>query len=324
VRNVLGLLALPCCLCLSAAGAELAPGVQVIPGRFVKGEQPDGTTVVLRAPAGLIVVDTGRHPEHTQKILDLARALNAPIVAVINTHWHLDHVGGNPRLRRAYPGLKILASRAIEQAATGFLADYRKQLETALALSKDPTQRGRFQDEIAIIDAGPLLMPDQPISAAGSVEIGGRAFHLGLEPPAVTAGDVWLLDPKSRVLIAGDLVTLPVPLFDTACPGGWQRALNSLAAADFKTLVPGHGAPMSRADFDTYRAGFDHLLTCGASSQPAQTCIAGWLRDLGPLVPAKEREFARAMLAYYLTNHLRVAPGASARWCEPLPTLPPV
>jgi len=29
-------------------------------------------------------------------------------------------------------------------------------------------------------------------------------------------------------LIAGDLVTLPVPFLDTACPNGWRKALDTL------------------------------------------------------------------------------------------------
>ena len=41
-------------------------------------------------------------------LVDFAREQNRPIAAIINSHWHLDHVGGNPRLRAEFPG--ILAS----------------------------------------------------------------------------------------------------------------------------------------------------------------------------------------------------------------------
>ncbi len=118
----------------------------MIRGTFAAGTQPDGNTVILRARDGLIVVDTGRHVEHTQAILDFAKAANAPILAIINTHWHLDHIGGNAMLRRVYPGLQVLASGALANARSGFLARYRGQLEDVLRTTKgraaeNPTSR---------------------------------------------------------------------------------------------------------------------------------------------------------------------------------------
>ena len=76
-------------------------GVTVIAGGFEPGLQPDGNTAVFDTPQGLVVFDTGRHPEHTAKILDLAKSLDRPILAVVNSHWHLDHVSGNAALRAA-------------------------------------------------------------------------------------------------------------------------------------------------------------------------------------------------------------------------------
>ena len=38
----------------------LEPGVEWLPGRIVAGDQPDGNSVLIDAPEGWIVVDTGR------------------------------------------------------------------------------------------------------------------------------------------------------------------------------------------------------------------------------------------------------------------------
>ena len=97
-------------------------------------------------------------------------------------------------------------------------------------------------------------IPIERIAETSTRTIAGRKFTVGFESHAVTAGDVWLFDPATHVLASGDLVTLPAPLFDTACAEHWRGALDRLAAVDFKILVPGHGAPMHRADFATYRA----------------------------------------------------------------------
>lgn len=282
------------------AATELAPGIRLIPGAFVPGRQPDGNSVVIAAPGGLIVIDTGRHPEHARAILEAAKAEGRPVVAVVNTHWHLDHVGGNPRLRSAYPALTVYASAAFEGARTGFLARYRKQLEQLIAETTDATAQEPYRAELARLDAGAALGPDDLVRATGERTIAGRRLVVGLEGPAVTAGDVWVFDPASGVLVAGDLVTLPVPLFDTACPDGWKAALERLAAVDFKLLVPGHGAPMDRAGFERYRSAFERLLACGASDAADPACIDGWMRDAGRLVPAGEREFARTLAGYYV------------------------
>jgi glyoxylase-like metal-dependent hydrolase (beta-lactamase superfamily II) len=294
---------------------RLVEGVELVRGRFVPGAQPDGNSVLLLAPEGLIVVDTGRHPEHTRAILDRATREGVQIATVINTHWHLDHIGGNPRIRQAYPEVAIRASGAIAEAQTGFLADYRAQLKAAIAGTEDPAARAAWEAEVAIIDAGPALAPDEVVTAGGPQTVAGRRLEIGLESHAVTAADVWVLDPATGVLTAGDLVTLPVPLLDTACPPGWRAALEHLASVKFEVLVPGHGAPMTREQFETYRAGFKALLECAASDRPEQVCIDGWLRDLGPLIPAGDRDFARVLLEYYIPTSLRAAPERTGRLC---------
>jgi glyoxylase-like metal-dependent hydrolase (beta-lactamase superfamily II) len=137
--------------------------------------------------------------------------------------------------------------------------------------------------------------------------IAGHAFRIGFESHAVTAGDVWLFDPASRVLASGDLVTLPAPLFDTACADRWKSALDRLGEVDFKVLVPGHGATMGRADLATYRRAFDRLLVCAASKSAKQACVDGWMSDAAALIPAEDEKLARSLLDYYVDGNLRAS-----------------
>ena len=312
------ILALALLAALSAPSPPDAPltfEVRVLVGNFVPGAQPDGNTVVFRAPAGLVVVDTGRHEAHAQRVLDLARRLGAPVAVVVNTHWHLDHVSGNPIIRRAFPAVEVVGSRAIDEALAGFLATYRSQLVDVIGKTRDPAARDRYMDEVARIDAGRALAPDRVIEAGGQGVLAGRSVEVGLERHAVTAADVWVFDRPSGILAAGDLVTLPAPLLDTACPRGWNGALAQLSGIPFLLLVPGHGRPMSREEFERYRAGFDHLVACAETDQPGRACIDGWLRDLGPLVPESDQTFARDLLAYYVQDVLRAPPERVARLC---------
>ena len=290
----------------AGAAVAIAPGTYLIQGEATPNRQPDGNSVVIVAPQGLIVFDTGRHQEHAQVVLDFARAQNRPIAAIINSHWHLDHVGGNPRLRAAFPDIRVYASSAIDAARTGFLADYRAQLATEIAASaKNPQAQESMRAEIALIDRGAALGPTDVIAKSAPLNIAGRDLQLHLESHAVTAGDVWVFDPETRVLLAGDLVTLPAPLFESACPARWRASLARLEKARFDWLVPGHGAPMHKQGLNVYRKAFSNLLECAAANAGKNHCIDGWINDASMLIDSKDVSYARTLIGYYVDNYLR-------------------
>jgi glyoxylase-like metal-dependent hydrolase (beta-lactamase superfamily II) len=312
-------LALAAVFLVGDAGAAtlIAPDIYFIPGEAASNRQPDGNSVIIAAPQGLIVFDTGRHPDHSQAILDFARAQARPIAAIINSHWHLDHVGGNPRLRTEFPHLRVFASSAIDAARAGFLADYRAQLMTEIGRSaKNPEAQESMRAEVALIDAGAALGPTDVIDKSVRLSIAGRPLQLNLETRAVTAGDVWVFDPKTRVLLAGDLVTLPAPFFESACPARWRDSLANLDKVPFTWLVPGHGAPMQRKQFEIYRRAFSRLLDCAAGNAAKADCIDGWINDAAPLVPSsKDVSYARTLIGYYLDNYLRNTSERIRRFC---------
>jgi glyoxylase-like metal-dependent hydrolase (beta-lactamase superfamily II) len=291
----------------ASAASLIAPGTYLVAGEATPNRQPDGNSIIIVAPKGLIVFDTGRHKEHSQQLLDFAREQNRPIAAIINSHWHLDHVGGNPLLRAAFPDIRVYASSAIDAARRGFLADYRAQLVTEMAQSaKNPAAQESMRAEIALIDEAAALGPTEIITSSGPVNIAGRDLQLHLESHAVTAGDVWVFDPETHVLLAGDLVTLPAPLFESACPARWRASLAHLEKAPFDWLVPGHGAPMHKPEFTAYRRAFSNLLDCAAGNAGKNVCIDGWISDASVvLVDSKAVSYARTLIGYYLDNYLR-------------------
>jgi glyoxylase-like metal-dependent hydrolase (beta-lactamase superfamily II) len=277
-------------LVCSAVALSVGAAPHVIPGKFVPGRQPDGNTVVFTTPDGLVIVDTGRHREHTQQILDYARGKK--IAAIVSTHWHLDHIGGNAM----FPDTKIYASGALEDALGGFLANYAKQLEDVIAKTSGEEQ-ARYRTELALIRNGDALKPDVVVTSDRKL----GALELHLEKDAVTAGDLWIFDPQSKTLVAGDLVTLPVPFLDTACPQKWKSALDRLSSVKFERLVPGHGPVLSREQFERYRAAYGNFLAC------EKECESQWLKDVGDLVPESEHAFTKQLLGYYLGLRKRCA-----------------
>jgi glyoxylase-like metal-dependent hydrolase (beta-lactamase superfamily II) len=292
----------------------VARGVWLLPGGIRPERQPDGNTVIFDAPKGLIVMDTGRHVWQREAILAFARAEKRRVIAIVNSHWHLDHVSGNPALRAAFPGLKIYASGAIDGALTGFLAKSAGDAPRYLADSTLPAAtREDIGNDLATIHNGTALRPDIVIAGSRAVTIGGRSLRINLAVNAATAGDVWVYDERSRVAAVGDLVTLPAPFLDTACPDGWRTALAQIAATPFHTAIPGHGGVMSRTQFALYRAAFGSFIDCARSTSARGLCAANWASMVKPLLgadPLASRQ-AKGMAGYYV-DLLRANRGNSA------------
>jgi glyoxylase-like metal-dependent hydrolase (beta-lactamase superfamily II) len=313
-----GLLILLSLLSANGTSAGIEP-YHLIAGAVPPDKGPDGNTVVLDAPAGLIVFDTGRHPEHAKAILDYAKRRHRPIAAIVNSHWHLDHITGNWDIRQAYPHVAIYASGALEGALATFLKKSREQTEQALADPKTPpAQRDQFERAIAVVDHPDRIRPNHIVGKSGRMTIAGRTLDVHFARFAATEGDVWLYDPRTRVAIVGDLVVGLVPFMDTACPDGWSKALDQIAAIPFTTLIPGHGDPMNRADFLAWRTAYNHFVSCGLSTAEKNICIDGWQRDAAKFIDAAHRDYVRAAAGYYIDMRLRSSPEEQQRYCKPL------
>lgn len=299
------------------AFAEPEPGWHLVPGSLEPNRGPDGNSVFLDAPDGLILVDTGRHPVHRDRLLAYAQGRGRPVAAIVNTHWHLDHSTGNAEIRAAFPRAELYASNAIEGALAGFLARSRASIERQLEAGRIPdANRAEVRRAFQVMDNSDSLRPTRPVTASADMRVAGRRLHVNLARFAATEGDVWIHDPAARLVIAGDLVVAPVPFMDTACPEGWRRALGEIAATDFDTLVPGHGAPMDRAAFTAWRTAFDALLDCGASDRPRADCVAGWRRDAARFIPAGSEAMIEELAGYYVDSRLRSTPEERRRFCE--------
>lgn len=306
-------------LLAGGSAVSAAEPYHLIPGAVPLDKGPDGNTIVLDAPKGLIVFDTGRHPEHAQAIIDYAKARHRPIAAIINSHWHLDHTTGNADIRAAYPKAEVYQSNAVDGARATFLAKGRADAEKRLADPKTPHARlpevRRFLDRMAHPDS---IRPTKPVTRTGRITIAGRPLDVHLARFAATEGDVWIYDPKTRVAIVGDLVVDIVPFMDTACPEGWSKALADVAATPFRTLIPGHGPVMSRADFTAWRTAYDNFVACGHSDADKAQCVAGWERDAAKFIDDAHRDYVHEAADYYLTTRLRSSRDEQQKYCKPL------
>jgi glyoxylase-like metal-dependent hydrolase (beta-lactamase superfamily II) len=275
---------------------------------------PDGNTVMIVGPSGLIAIDTGRHPWHSDGLIAFARSRKLPIVAIVNTHWHLDHSSGNGRVKAAFPDARVYTTRAVERALApgGFLT---RNAAAARAKPLDANASAARREETALflatMDAAALLKPEIAVERSGPLTLAGRSIATHVAANAVSDADLWLYDEKTAIAVIGDLVTLPAPFFETACPARWQAALDEVWATPFRTAVPGHGEPMTREAFDAYRGAFARFRSCVADDSTPAACAAEWTKGVGTLLASDGDRRQATEYATYYVDFLRKNGGAS-------------
>lgn len=313
-------LALLVALLLQSPAALLAPEppVQVAANTWLirplpmPGRGPDGNTIIYDAPDGLVVVDTGRHSSQTDAILAFARERKKPVAAIVNTHWHLDHASGNGRLKAAFPNARVHTTPAIDavMAPGGFLA---RNLDAAAGMAasiSDPTQKDEVQIFMSTMEHRADLRPDVPLTRSQDMTLAGRSLQVHITDKAVTDADVWLYDPATKVAVIGDLITMPVPYFETACPDRWRASLDDVWNTSFETAIPGHGRPMTRAQVDMYRQSLTAFVSCVRSDKPRAACGAVWVDGMRSEIGDDDnrRKAIAANMEYYV-DYLRKGGG---------------
>ncbi|MQA73582.1 MAG: MBL fold metallo-hydrolase [Solirubrobacterales bacterium] len=182
---------------------------------------------------GLTVIDT-MLPRSAGKVIAAAGARGAPIVRIVLTHAHGDHVGSLDELKGRLPDAEVIISA-------------RDARLLAKDMSLDP---GEPRDKLRGSYPGTETLPDrtvEPGERIGSLEV--------VASPGHTPGHVALLDTRDRSLYCGDAYTTlggvatPAkvnPLFPLVYMATWHRptALDSaraLRALEPARLAAGHG-----------------------------------------------------------------------------------
>lgn len=288
----------------SGTPEQIAPGLHLIRHAPMPGRGPDGNSIIIDAPEGLIVIDTGRHTMVTDAILAFAKERQRPIVAIVNTHWHLDHSSGNGRLTAVYPKARLYTTTAVDKvlAPGGFLARNLEGAKQQFSTVTDAVRRDEMQIFFATMEKRADLRPDVPLTRSATIALAGKTLDVRVTDQAVSDADVWIYDAPSKIAIVGDLITLPVPFFETACPDRWRASLDDVWATPFETAIPGHGRPITRDQLDVYRKSLSGFVACVRTDKPAAACGAVWVDGASSLIgdDAARRKAVAANMEYYV------------------------
>jgi cyclase len=216
--------------CLLAEVQRITPDVSVLIGT-------SSNVLILNSPAGVLLVDDQRASDAAETQAAVNQAAHAPVRYVVDTHWHLDHCGGNEVFAAA--GATIVAQRnvRVRRSSDQFMVEYNKHIPAAPAA------------------ALPSLLFDRRLK----LRLGSETVILHHLPHAHTDGDVIVKVRQANVLHMGDIFFNGIfPFIDRSSGGSIQGLLRAvdaaLAMADGNTrIVPGHGAIAGKADLIAYR-----------------------------------------------------------------------
>jgi glyoxylase-like metal-dependent hydrolase (beta-lactamase superfamily II) len=187
---------------------------------------------LVETDAGLVAIDTGLDRGAGNKILRHAEELAMPLAAIVNTHAHADHHGGNAQIVRR-TGVPVHAP-AVEEAVI------RNPGYEPVYLFGGAEPIGALRNRFLQAEPSPV---DHVFRAGERITIGGRemaavdlAGH-SLAQTGIRVGDV---------LFAADAFFGPEPLAKHGIPflvdaGGMRASLHRLLGDAARAMVPGHG-----------------------------------------------------------------------------------
>lgn len=189
---------------------------------------------------GVLVVDSFFNPEATRALLsEIRRLTTKPIRYVVNTHYHIDHTGGDEVLREA--GAIIVAHKNVR----GWIRSNNIRL---LGDRITPELKARIEQ---------LPLPDLVTDRDLIIWLGSRKVVVQTVL-GHTGGDLTIAVPDANVLFCGDLLWRKVP------PNLVDGSVREWAAtdADFMRMpdaahviyVPGHGGVANVKDVEDFRS----------------------------------------------------------------------
>jgi glyoxylase-like metal-dependent hydrolase (beta-lactamase superfamily II) len=200
-------------------------GVQKLTDNLYMMEGLGGNVGVLITDEGVAVVDTMTFAMQGDAILArIAEITDKPVVAVINTHYHMDHTHGNPAFA---PGTKVVSTaRTLEHLKT-IDADYWRE---------SPARE---------------LLPNETFDDVREITVGGKQVRLFHPGRGHTDGDLVAEFVSERVIHVGDLCfNGRWPRIDLVGGGSvrlWDETLGRVLGRDFDRVIPGHGPVTDRA-----------------------------------------------------------------------------
>ncbi|HXM00631.1 MAG TPA: MBL fold metallo-hydrolase, partial [Rhizomicrobium sp.] len=229
--------------------ARYEPGIADFGNGSFAYLQPDGgwglsNSGLVTSDGEALLIDTMFDYAHTRAMLDgFARASDAKIRTLFNTHHNGDHCYGNALVE----GAEIIATQSAKTAmgheSPAMLAGLMKAAP-GMGLTGE-----YFLHCFGRYDFGGVSakLPDTTFTGHSTKAVGAKTVELIEVGPAHTGGDAIAYVPQDRTVFTGDILFIEGHPIVWAGPiGNWIEACEMIDALGADTIVPGHGPVTDR------------------------------------------------------------------------------
>jgi len=239
---------------------RLADGVYATIANPAKGQQCYSNGGIVVGRDAVLIIEGHLQPAGAEFEIAAARQLTTrPVIAAVNTHFHLDHTFGNAAYARNH--IPIMAHAQVPAMMKEKYAHLRgvdkaellRPLEKQIASARRKVEQDRLETELGltkwvheVIDASDIVYPTDlltPADCPKRIDLGGLIaivdIHAGHTPT-----DLIIRIPQRGIAFVGDLLRhRGYPVAIDADMLAWRRVLTRLGRESGTTrLVPGHGA----------------------------------------------------------------------------------
>ena len=199
-----------------------------------------GNTAVFVQATGVTVVDT-KNPGWGQPLLNKIKELtNKPVMMIINTHTHGDHVSGN-----------VDFPASVDVVTHENTAANMKKMAPVTGIANPPVN--------VFAQSGGRGLPKRTFKDTLTLGAGNDRVDLHYFGQGHTNGDAWIVFPTLRVMHAGDIFSgKNLPLLDynnggsgVQIPDTLMKAYN-LASKSVDSIITGHSTVMAPNDLREY------------------------------------------------------------------------
>ena len=174
---------------------------------------------------GVAVIDTGGSFKVGKQLREaISKITPLPVIYVINTHVHPDHIFGNAAFKQDKPAFVGHA-----------------KLGDAMQLRQEAYEKLNIRYLGADAKGSEIVIPTVLVKEPMDLDLGDRSLKVTPYPNAHTNTDISVIDSKTSTLFTGDLLFIertPVVEGDIK---GLIAAIETLKTYPVKQVVPGHG-----------------------------------------------------------------------------------
>ena len=217
-----------------------------------------GNSIMIEGDNGVIILDTLSSVEAARQAReDFRKITPKPVVAVIYTHFHPDHVHGVKAFVDS-PGIEIYAHESLldnyvtQGALIGPILGVRSSYSFGAGMTAEERQGMNFGlGPIYAPGTSSFIAPTKTFRDQMDLTIAGVKLRL-LHAPSETPDHATVFLPDTRVLCSGDMIQGPAfPNIHTLRgasfrdPRAWVASIDAMRALHADYLAPSHGQPVS-------------------------------------------------------------------------------